>query len=92
MSCAKALDTVLFDHAWKLVQAIRGGGTPPFLTPDEAANNAVPYLLERLAERNSAVTAVECDTCNGHGMVGGFVSADSGYQSDACQACCGREQ
>jgi len=52
----EGVDTVLFDHAWKMVEAIRGGGTPPFLTADEAANKAAPYLLERLAERNAALT------------------------------------
>ena len=48
-----ALDPVLFDHAWKMVQAIRGGGTPPFLTPTEAADKAATYLLSRLDERNA---------------------------------------
>lgn len=55
----EGVDTVLFDHAWKMVEAIRGGGTPPFLTADEAANKAAPYLLERLAERNAALTPLE---------------------------------
>lgn len=29
----------------------------------------------------------ECGTCNGHGMIGGFVSADSGYESAPCPDC-----
>lgn len=54
-----AVDVTLFDLAWKMVEAIRGGGTPPFLTPEEAANKAAPYLIERLAERNALATSEE---------------------------------
>lgn len=28
-----------------------------------------------------------CETCNGHGLIGGFVSGDSGYQDDPCPDC-----
>lgn len=28
-----------------------------------------------------------CETCCGRGVVGGFVSADSGYQDDPCPDC-----
>lgn len=48
-----ALDAKLFDHAWAMAQAIRGGGPLPWLTPDQAADAAAPYLLSRLEERNA---------------------------------------
>jgi hypothetical protein len=32
-------------------------------------------------------SAEVCKTCNGNGMIGGFVSADSGYQDDPCPDC-----
>jgi hypothetical protein len=28
-----------------------------------------------------------CTTCDGRGLIGGFVSADSGYQDDPCPDC-----
>lgn len=28
-----------------------------------------------------------CDTCNGRGEIGGFVNAESGYQTDPCPDC-----
>ena|SRR5882724_650346 len=35
------------------------------------------------------VTPAVCQTCGGKHIVGGFVSADSGYQTDPCPDCAG---
>lgn len=35
---------------------------------------------------------LQCTTCNGHGLVGGFVSADSGYDAEDCPDCSAAEQ
>jgi hypothetical protein len=51
------------------------------------------------AEKALALTAAQpaeqqekCGTCDGHGMIGGFVNAESGYQSDPCPDCSKQEQ
>lgn len=31
----------------------------------------------------------KCTTCNDHGLIGGFVSADAGYESQPCPDCNG---
>lgn len=78
------VDVTLFDLAWKMVEAIRGGGTPPFLTPEEAANKAAPYLIERLAERNALATREEAPA---HEFVQSFSTAREG----GCKVC-GRDE
>jgi hypothetical protein len=39
------------------------------------------------AEPRSTLSSTHCTTCNGRGLVGGFVSAESGYQDDQCPDC-----
>jgi len=39
-----------------------------------------------------ANTPAVCQTCSGKHVVGGFVSADSGYQTDPCPDCAGGER
>lgn len=47
------------------------------------AEKADAFLVSTAAEQPA------CPGCNGHGLVGGFVSAESGYDAEECQFCCG---
>ena len=42
---------------------------------------------EALAAIREALTEPVCQTCNGLGVIGGFVNMDSGYQDDPCPDC-----
>jgi len=53
-----ANDTRLFDLAWNMVCAIRGGGTLPLQTPAAAADEAAPYLMGILAAHQCTTTPV----------------------------------
>lgn len=44
------------------------------------------------AEKPEGKAEQHCDMCGGRGEIGGFVSADSGYQTDPCPACSKAEQ
>lgn len=47
------------------------------------AEKADAFLVSTAAEQPA------CPGCNGHGLVGGFVSAESGYDAEECPFCCG---
>lgn len=52
------------------------------------AVDCVDAVEDRAAEiEASRGGADECSACNGRGLVGGFVNADSGYQDDPCPDC-----
>lgn len=55
---------------------------------DRGARMAFYRCALRASEVMSSVSSTNrCTTCNGRGVVGGFVSADSGYQDDPCPDC-----
>lgn len=41
----------------------------------------------KLIEAIASVKGRKCETCGGHGEIGGFVNAESGYQSEPCPDC-----
>ena len=62
-------------------------GYPRYLAPH------MPFLgmhaaKKLAAEVNAAIAKAACATCNGHGMIGGFVGGGApGYVSEACPDC-----
>ena len=50
-------ETALFDAAWNLVTAIRGGGPLPHKAPIDVAAEVQPLLTELLSARNAATLA-----------------------------------
>lgn len=53
-----------------------------FRAGEDAHADACAELRALLATAQPA-----CATCNGHGLVGGFVNAESGYESHLCPNC-----
>lgn len=53
------------------------------------AEHHAPETRYVLAAEHEAAIAQQpkCWTCNGHGLVGGFVGADSGYHAEDCPDC-----
>lgn len=44
-------------------------------------------IVKSVRDWHALAMAGKCKTCNGHGMIGGFVNAENGYQSDPCPDC-----
>lgn len=62
---------------------------------EEEANRAFHFIahLGNLETTQPPVTkSAVCGTCNGRREVGGFVNADSGYQTDPCPDCTATDQ
>lgn len=41
----------------------------------------------QLRERVASLESRTCRTCDGHGLIGGFINAESGYDSQPCPDC-----
>lgn len=68
-------------------EAVRSAhdGSDGSLNMIEAAFNRLRAELDTAARELDA--GRECEYCNGRGEIGGFVSMDSGYQTDPCPHC-----
>lgn len=53
----------------------------------EEAKNILDSLHPYLAQTKAAVNTSVCATCQGHGLIGGFINADSGYDAEPCPVC-----
>lgn len=51
--------------------------------------DAIADMADAALAESPAAEQPACPGCNGHGLVGGFVSAESGYDAEECPFCCG---
>ena len=61
---------------------------------DDGCNSpqqTIATLKERLQD-TQVQQDQKCLTCNGHGLIGGFVNADNGYEAQACPDCNAKAQ
>lgn len=64
------------------------GGAEPILEAIEALKRERNQWVDaQFNAASSGEAAPTCKTCGGHGEIGGFVNAESGYQSDPCPDC-----
>lgn len=74
-------------EGWQTAKDVRDAGNNRTL-PTGLGEVIAQIGFERAEEILSAwLDAPVCGTCNGRGEIGGFVSMDSGYQTDPCPDC-----
>jgi hypothetical protein len=79
---APSVDEELLKAAKRARQALAAAS-------DRDKDFALEYQrLDEAIQRAESSKAQPCETCNGRGLVGGFVNAENGYHAEPCPECC----